>query len=205
MNDLELDELLRASADAPPVAAGTTAVQLAQEIRDEVAGAVPLRRRRVRRGLVVAGALGVVVTLTGAGTLAAYQLSVPPFSTTQPGESRTTTPIPVNYTNSLGRRVECLAFIDYRNLSADQQAALEKVPTEDRWRGYGDRLMKRLDMPSAGPYAQNEAVGAAVNEDLYRAAREAVPGMTYMGDTGGPDFSGSALSCAGPGGAEGRP
>ncbi|MTB85009.1 hypothetical protein [Nocardioides marmotae] len=143
--------------------------------------------------------------LTGAGTIAAYQLSVPPFQTLEDGVERARTGIPVTYTNSLGREVECLAFIEYRKLDAEQRAAIETASNDDRWEGYGERVLTGLGMPQAAPEAQNDAISDVLGEDLWEAARQAVPEMVYMEDSTGPVFNGWSFSCANPGGVDGRP
>lgn len=205
LNDDGLDDLLRRSAMAPSPSAGATAVALAREVRDEVAGAVPLRRPRRMRGRVALGAVAAVVALTGAGTIAAHQLSIPPFQTLEDGVGRATTGVPVTYTNSLGHRVECLVFIEYRNLTADQRDAVEDASQADEWDGYGQQVLDDLNMPSASPEQQNYAIGKVVHKDLWEAAQAAVPGMVYMRNSAGPVFAGSSMSCANPGGVDGRP
>ncbi len=201
----ELDDLLRHSALAPSQAAVSTSEQLAREVRDEVAGVVPIRRPRRTRGRIVLGAAAAVVALTGAGTLTANQLSIPPFVTIEEGVDRATTGVPISYTNSLGRQVECLAFIEYRNLTSQQRAAIEDASRADEWDGYGQQVLDDLNMPNASPERQNNAIGKMVHHDLWRAARAAVPEIVYMRDSKGPAFVGSSMSCANPGGVDGRP
>lgn len=206
MNDEELDDLLHRSAITPPRGASATAVRLAREVRDECAGVVvPVRAHRRGRGRMVAGVVAAAVALSGAGTLAAHQLSVPPFQTLGEGVGRASTGVPVSYTNSWGRQVECLAFIEYRNLSSDQRAAIEDASRGDSWQGYGQRVLDSLGMPEASPEKQNHAIGDVVHQDLWKAARTAVPGIVHMQDSEGPVFAGSSMSCANPGGVDGRP
>lgn len=200
MNDFEFDEMLRRSAPSPSPEAQATAVRLVEEVRDHVVEATPMRRRAA----AVAGTFAGAVALAGAGTLTAYQLSVPPFQGIEQGASRARTGIPVTYTNSVGRVVECLAFIEYRNLSTEQQAAIEEVARDDRWHGYGQRVLDGLDVPTASPEQQWVAIVDAVHRDLWKAASDAVPGMVYMKDAAGPVLHGTSMSCAGPGGIDGR-
>lgn len=154
---------------------------------------------------MVLGVTAAALALSGAGTLAAHQLSIPPFQTLEEGVERAKTGIPVTYTNSLGREVECLAFIEHRNLSADQRSAIEEASRSEVWDGYGQRVLDELDIPAASPEEQNDAVFEVLGQDLWRAARTAVPEMTYMADSQGPVFNGSSMSCAHPGGEDGRP
>jgi len=145
------------------------------------------------------------LALTGAGTLTAYQLGVPPFQTLDADVGRTTTGIAVTYINSSDRTVQCLAFIEYRNLDAAQRTALDQVATSTQWAGYGQRVLNALDLPDASPQAQNAAITEVVEQDLWRAAHTAVPTMVYMQDSDGPVFNGSSLSCANSGGVDGQP
>lgn len=181
------------------------AVQLAREVRDEVAGAVPIRGRRRKRGRIALYATGAVLALTGAGTVSAYQLSIPPFQTLEEGVGRTSTGIPVTYVNSLGRQVQCLAFIEYRNLTGEQRDAIDEAARSHEWDGYGQRVLDDLDLSHASVQRQSDAISDVVHQDLWAAARTAVPSMVYMRDSDGPVFAGSSMSCAGPGGVDGRP
>lgn len=203
LTDEALDDLLHRSAPAPSQAADETAVQLAREVRDEVAGATPVRRPRRKVGRLALGAVAAVVALTGAGTVAAYQLSIPPFQGLEEGVGRATTGIPVTYTNSLGRKVDCLAFIEYRNLTPDQRDAIEKASRPEAWDGYGQRVLDDLNMPNSSPEQQNNAIMDAVHLGLWEAAHAAVPEMVYMRDSQGPVFAGNSWSCH-PGGVDGR-
>ncbi len=146
-----------------------------------------------------------MVALTGAGTVAAYQLSIPPFQTLEDGVGRASAGVPVTYTNSLGRTVKCLAFIEYRNLTPEQRDAIERASRADEWDGYGQRVLDDLNMPNASPERQNHAISEVAHQDLWKAAHAAVPGMVYMRDSDGPVFAGSSMSCANPGGVDGRP
>lgn len=196
VNDLQLDRLLRQSAPVPSPEAVETSLLFSRQVRGVAAGAEPLRARR-RPNWVAAGAIAGALSLTGAGTLTAYQLSIPPFQTLEPGLERAMTGIPVNYRSSAGQDVECLAFIEFRNLNAVQREQIEQVASDDRWDGYGQRVLDALVMSDASPEDQQLAIGEVVGEDLYLAAKSAVPPIVHAetGATEGPIFSGSSLSC----------
>lgn len=199
MNEQELDTLLQRSAPRPT----DDAVRMARTMATQTKGA--RRSRRPRRRMVLVAAGGVALLATGAGTITAYDLSIPPFVAKDADTVRIRPGIPVDYTNSLGRRVECLAFMDFKHLSASQQAELERIPSEPTWAGYGDRVLSRLDLPEpTTPEAQNQAIFEQVAEDLWQRAHQAVPDLAHMGDSDGPLFEASTLSCAGPGGVDGR-
>lgn len=205
MNDDELDELLRTMAPTPSARAQSTAVLVAREIRQPTRGVAALSGPKTRRRVVVAAAAAAALALAGAGTLAAYQLSIPPFQTLEKGVARSHSGIPFVYTNSLGRRVECLAFIEYENLDQQQRAAIEKLSKSRRWDGYGQRVLAKIAMPKASPEEQNAAIVDVIHQDLWQAAHEVVPSMVYMRVSDGPVYHGSSTSCAGPGGVDGRP
>ncbi len=198
MDEQELDTLLQRSAPQPT----DHAVRIARLMATQTTEAG--RSRRPRRRMVLAAVGGVALLATGAGTITAYDLSIPPFVAKDADTVRIRPGIPVDYTNSLGRRVECLAFMDFKHLSPSQQTELNKIPSDSTWVGYGDRVLSRLDLPDASPEAQNEAIFDRVADDLWRHARQAVPELVHMGDSDGPLFEAATLSCAGPGGVDGR-
>lgn len=204
MSETDLDELLRSAAPTPPRDADATALQLAREIRNESLGVTPMRPHRRNRLRTTVAVLAAAVALSAAGTIAAHQLSIPPFQTLEDGVGRADTAIEVNYTNSLDRQVECLAFIEYRHLNSDQQNTIEEVAADDEWDGYGQRVLDQLTIPNASPEAQNEAISRVLGEDLWEAASTAIPGMVKMEDSDGPVFNGFSFSCANPGGVDGR-
>lgn len=86
MDDFHLDQVLRRSAPVPPDAAVDTALLVARQVQGVASGAEPLRRRRRPNG-VAATAVAATLSLTGAGSLAAYQLGIPPFQTLEEGYS----------------------------------------------------------------------------------------------------------------------
>lgn len=200
MKDEELDLLLARSAPTPPDEAVRTAVLMA---RDSTAPRRP--PSRWRRFGKIAGVSAGGALLIAAGTTAAYQLSIPPFVTVDAGTVRIGG-IPVEYTNSLGRRVDCLAYMDFRNIDDAQRGKLRGVAKSPEWSGYGDRVLDQLNIPEASPEAQNEAIFDVVQSDLVQRARQAVPEMVvFEQESSAPDYHGTALSCAKAGGVDGRP
>lgn len=204
MNESDFDELLVSSAPTLSKAAGATALLLVNEVAGANGDGARRHQARRRRTVLIAAA-AAAVALSAGGTIAAYELSIPPFQTLETGVGRTHAGIPVNYTNSLGRTVECQAFIEYRNLDDAEQAAIERVASSKRWQGYGQRVLDDLRMPKASPQAQNEAIVDAAQDDLWQAAHEAVPSMVFMHPSSGPVFNGYAVSCPKPGGIDGQP
>ncbi|MET0908989.1 MAG: hypothetical protein ABWZ99_05920, partial [Ilumatobacteraceae bacterium] len=160
---------------------------------------------RRRRLMVLAGVTGGGALLVAAGTVSAYQLSIPPFQTTDPGSVRIERGIPVEYTNSLGRRVDCFVFMEFTNITAGQRDDLDKLAESPRWTGYGQQALNQLEIPAAPPEEQNDAIFDVVSTELWERARAAIPELVYMKESDGPVFHGTAMSCAGPGGVDGKP
>jgi hypothetical protein len=200
-DDDELDLLLTRAAP------GVTSDQAraAEGVVAESADRFRARPERRRRPAVVVGVACGGVLLVAAGTTAAYQLSVPPFTTTDEGTVRIDHGIPVEYNNSLHRRVDCLVFMELANITRAQRSALEEAAESPRWSGYGDRVLADLNMPTASPEAQNDAIFDVVSNDLWQVARQTVPGIVRMKPSAGPVFHATVMSCAKPGGVDGKP
>lgn len=202
MNDVDLDELLRSSAPVPSATAQELAIELARELETApVAATVPGVRRRRRKQLATAAA--AMLLLTAGTTVAAYQLSVPPFQTLPEGLQRAEHGIPITYTNSLGREVECLLFIETRNLDEGQRAVIEELARDPRWEGYGERVLADQGMAESPPLEQNHAVSDALTVDVEIAVEKVLPEIALATDRRGPAYNGYAFSC--PEGADGRP
>ena len=197
MNDDTLDDLLERSAPAPSPEAVCTALQLARRTAAEQRR--PHRQHR-RRPVIVAFAAGALL-LSGAGTLTAYQLSVPPFQGTDRGSERIATPIPVEYTNSLGRQVRCQAFTEWEDLTSQQRATLNALGQDPFWVGYGDRVLSSQGLQGGPVLDQEQAVFDAVAEDLPRRAAAALAAAEHSPSSA--VYHGSAISCV-PGGANGQ-
>jgi hypothetical protein len=101
VDDDTLDDLLARTAPSPSPEALNTALQLARWTATEERR--PARRHDRRPLVIVAFAAGALLA-SGAGTLTAYQLGIPPFQGTDPGSKRIATPIPVEYTNRWASR-----------------------------------------------------------------------------------------------------
>lgn len=200
-NDPELDALLVRSAPTPTATATATAIELAREISTTQGLGGWWRRRSFRIAVTACGAL----VLAGAGTTAAYELSIPPFQAVPPGVVRIQPGIPVEYTDSLGRRVECLAFMEFQNVDGEQQARLATIAESPVWAGWGDRTLQDLALTDAPAAEQLMALGRAVDDEMRRQAGAVVPEMLFMSDSSRPTFSGSAMSCPESGGIDGQP
>jgi hypothetical protein len=210
LTDGELDALLARSAPVLPAPAARTAAQLARETSVARGPRGWWRQRSVRIG----AAVGAALLLAGAGTMAAYELSIPPFQTTPAGVTRIQPGIPVEYTNSLGRRVECLVFMEFININDDQYARLAAIRESPTWVGWGDRTLRQLGLTDAPPDQQNREIFTAASEEMKRQAKAVIADLAMAQDPDGPlyrdsvdrpVFSGSAMSCTKPGGIDGQP
>jgi hypothetical protein len=198
VDDDTLDDLIARTAPAPSPEAVTTALQLARRTAAEQRR--PRRSPRRRRVLIAAFAAGTLL-VTGAGTLTSYQLGIPPFQGTDPGSERIATPIPVEYTNSLGRQVRCQAFTEWEDLTAQQRATLNTLGEDPFWVDYGDRVLAAQQLRSAPVLDQQQAVFDRVAEDLPRQAAASLAAAGQSPSTA--IYHGSAISCV-PGGANGQ-
>jgi len=147
----------------------------------------------------------VALVLSGAGTMAAYELSIPPFQTTPPGVVRIQPGIPVEYTNSLGHHVECLAFMEFENIDDDQYKQLAAIRESPTWVGWGDRTLQELGLTDAPPDQQFQAISNAASEEMQRQATAVIADLVIFSTADRPVLSGFAMSCTGPGGIDGRP
>lgn len=197
MDDDTLDDLLARTAPAPSPEAVNSALQLARRTAAEQRR--PPRWQR-RRPVVIAAFAASALLVSGAGTLTAYQLGIPPFQGTDPGSERIATPIPVEYTNSLGKQVRCQAFTEWEDLTAEQRATLNALGEDPFWIGYGDRILISQEMQSTPVLDQQQAVFDQVAEDLPRRAAAALTQAGQYPSTA--IYHGSAISCV-PGGAKG--
>ena len=165
MDDDTLDDLLARTAPAPSPEAVNSALQLARRTAAEQRRPA---RRHGRLPVVIAAFAAGALLVSGAGTLTAYQLGIPPFQGTDPGSERIATPIPVEYTNSLGKQVRCQAFTEWEDLTEEQRATLNALGEDPFWVGYGDRILNSQEMQSASVLDQQQAVFDQVAEDLPR-------------------------------------
>lgn len=88
--------------------------------------------------------------------------------------------MPVDYPNSLGRQVECLAFIEYRNLDAEQRAAIEDASRGQPGAGVRSAGTGRLGHAWGRPGEADHAISDVVGKDLWKAVRSTVPGIAYI-------------------------
>ena len=199
MNDEDLDVLL----DGARQRASEPATALSRLVAVEAAQTHGPRarswHRRLRVGVLAPAGIGVLA-LTGAGTLAAYQLSVPPFVSTEPGVERVTDPIPVDYTTDAGTVLDCGLWLEFRNVSDAQRANLDAMATDPMWQGFGQRVYDALPEQNRAVQDGPESLWSErVNEQVYAEALRANPGLTLRGPADGPSLVGATTRCEYPG------
>ncbi len=191
MDDAELDLLLtRARPQVPPAAEDE-----ARRVARSITASAPQKtqRSRWRRGWVLPLAVGAVL-LTGAGTMLAQQLSLPPFQSLEPGLVRSIDGVPVSYRTEAGTLVSCLAFVEFRDLTPAQEDQVNRMVTETDWEGYGQGMYEGLSAADREIQMFSDGMGTVIHDDLQRRALEAAPG-TKPPVTDGPTITGGAISC----------
>lgn len=191
-----LDALLEHSAPSPSPQAVDIAVQLARHTAEEQRRP---RRWILRRPMLIAGVAAGVLLVSGAGMLKTYQLGIAPFQTTDPGSERISTPIRVEYRNSLGEEVRCQAFSEWVDLTEEQRATLNSLAQDPYWVGYGDRVLADQGLQDAPVLDQEQAVFDQAANDVTLRADTALKAAGQFPAT----HHGFAISCA-PGGADGQ-
>ena len=191
MDDADLDLLLiQARPQVGPAAEGE-ARRVAHSITNSPSLGIQGSRRR--RGWVLPLAVGTVL-LTGAGTLVAQQLSLPPFQTLDSGLSRSIDGVPVDYRTDAGTVVSCLAFVEFRDLTPTQEDQVNGFITDSNWEGYGQQMYDELPAADREVEMFSDAMGSVVVDDLQHRALEAAPG-TKPPVADGPTITGGAMSC----------
>ncbi len=147
--------------------------------------------------------LAGVFALTAAGTTSAYLLGVPPFQTLESGVERTTTGIPVDYTNYRGRPVHCLAFIEFADVTPLQRRQINDLTTSTDWTGYGQRIINTSPVTTRTTLGDDNHALESLGPDLTRRTLANVPGLTGRPAPHEPRVTGHSLSCTGPGGQDG--
>ena len=200
MHDEELTALLERAKEHVSPAASTIGGRLAAEVAERELGRRWSPRRWARKGILIPVGMGVLA-FSGAGTYAAYQLTIPPYVATEPGVERVSNPVPVNYRTDAGRRIDCLAYLEFRDVTPLQRRQLDALSTDGDWSGYGQRIYDGL--PGAHRQAQDgpePMLADRVDDDLYARALQAAPGVAFRTDDGTPSIVGATIRCTYPDG-----
>lgn len=200
MHDEELTALLERAKKHVSPAASTIGGRLAAEVAERQLGRRWSPRGWARKGILIPVGIGVLA-FVGAGTYAAYQLTIPPYVATGPGVERVSDPIAVNYRTDAGRRIDCLAYLEFRDVTPIQRRQLNAMSTNGNWSGYGQRIYDRL--PAANRQVQDgpeQLLGDRVFVDLYAHALKAAPGVAFRTHDGTPSIEGGTIRCTYPDG-----
>ena len=207
MDDAELDDLMARTAE--PLTARTRAatVELAERSRLQLVEPQPrgfrsLRRRspgrRPARWLTIAAAvLGGAVVLTAGTSLAAYQLSIPPFQDIPDGIQRLTNPVPVDFDRVDGVHLHCLVFLEFRHLSTQDYQRMDSFIATSDWSLFGQRLDSHGPAAQARtPAAESDALFDSIDRVLYHQASRVISGLVLRHDVPGhPTYAGYGASC----------
>lgn len=197
ISDDDLDRLLAAAAprvEPEPFAAAEQLARLTRQTADEEAAA----RRPRRRRRVVLAAVASAVVLCGAGTVTAYELSIPPFQSLDPGLFRLRPAIVIDYPIRPGVVHRCEAFPEFINLTDAQEAAARDWADDQDWTGYGDTLAD--EARAVRGVVDESSVLNAFGADLRgRLVEQILPGISQdpvrANQTGAPALAGYAASC----------
>ena len=196
MDDKELDELL-----------GRVTTSLASSVSIEVSNLVDATREQTRprragrrtwsQSLVWGGVAAGAILLTAGASVVAAQMSIPPFQGIEDGLQRTTTAIPVDYVESDGHEVRCLAFMEFRNLDAAADSEVEHFIKVTDWAGFGQGLFDSAKANATQSRTATYQLGTLVDAALYENAAKVLPGL-HRGPSITTDvtFNGSSMSCS---------
>jgi hypothetical protein len=195
MHDDDLDLLLdHARRDASTITAERSR-QVAHEIASRRHVKAATWRRRLRAGVLLPAGVGVMAVV-GAGTYAAYQLSVPPYVATEPGVDRVTEPIAFTYRTDAGTALDCALYLEFRDVTRAQRLSLNALSDGPMWRGLGQRTYDSL--PAKDRAVQDgpeELWSDRVDEAVYAEALRSIPGLRLRGPSGRPSLLGSTTRC----------
>lgn len=195
MNDDELDLILRKSAPQLTMAAATLSRSVAGQALPPTAIRAAQRRRRFRTRVLVPVAVGAAL-LTGAGTLKAYQMSIPPYVGLEPGVERVTEPIRLTYTTDAGTVLDCQVYLEFTNVRPEQRAGLNALAELPLWTGFGQSVYDSLPADSrAQQDGPEETWMDRVSHRIYVEASAAVPHLMLNASGAVPSVHGLTTRC----------
>lgn len=196
MDDRELDELLDRAPKQLNNNVSAAVNDLIETAREHVRPQ-PSPRKKWSRSAVWGSIAAGAVALTAGASITAAQLGIPPFQSIEPGTQRTTTAIPINYVETDGHEVHCLAFMEFRNLDTAADAKVERFITASDWSGFGQSLFDSVEVKATASSSASYLLGDAVNAALFEKATQALPGLQHgPADTTDVIYNGSSMSCS---------
>lgn len=189
MDDQELDRLLSRVGRPQSDGSLAAATELIEATREEYR-AGRQRKRWARKGLLWGGALTAAALLTAGAGITAAQLGIPPFQSIEDGIQRIPVAVPVDYRETSGTPVHCLAFMEFRHLDNASEAELQSFVSRHDWSGFGQRVR------DAGATERPTDFIDALDAALYREAEGVLPGLRHGPiDTDATSFTGFGMSC----------
>ncbi|MEC5171185.1 hypothetical protein [Glaciihabitans sp. GrIS 2.15] len=196
MDDKELDELL-GRATTPLASSVSTEVSNLVDATREHSRPRKAARRTWSRSLVWGGVAAGAILLTAGASVVAAQMGIPPFQSIEDGTQRTTTAIPVDYVESDGHEVRCLAFMEFRNLDAAADSEIERFIKVSDWTGFGQGLFDSARAKATQSNTATTRLGVLVSAALFEKAAKVLPGLQRgPADTTDVIFNGSSMSCS---------
>lgn len=188
MNDTGLDDLFSASIAPLPASVTREAISLAVETKPPRLRRGRMPRRRWMIPVIVVG------SLTAGMSLSTYQLSVWPWVTMPEGNTQTI-PIPVDFTTESGHFESCRAYVELRNWSDSNLAALNDAVRTTDWTGFGQQLYDESATVDDDPDGEKR-VGQALTPALFEFTKAAIPGVVVFNEPGkGVGIDAVGMSC----------
>lgn len=195
MDDDQLDELLEGDRRVWEASVAAATTTLVHATREQVAQEPRHERRPRRRGLLVAGVVAGTIALTAGAGVAAAQLSIPPFQTTDPGTTRIATAIPIDYVESDGTPVTCKAFMEFASIDDATESRLMNDITTHDWRAVGQRAYDEARASGGGDASTR--FGSNVDSALFAEAEQTIPGLLREPTkAAGVTWAGFSMSCS---------
>lgn len=192
MLDHDLDHLLQRARGPEPTG---PAVAAARDLAGDLRPSPRPTARRSRRLRLAAVGLGAAVLLSAGTTLAAYQLSIPPFQTLPEGLERLEHPIPLDFVETDGTRRRCLVFLEFTNVSRSDLERLDRAVAERTWTAAEQREVTGTAGAPA-PRTEDEVLPDTARDHLYAFALTVVPTLSdELPDGTRPTFAGYGASC----------
>lgn len=192
MLEHDLDHLLqRARGPEPSERAVAAARGLAGDLRPTQR---PHRRPSSRLRLAAVG-LGAAVLLSAGTTLAAYQLSIPPFQTLPAGMQRLEHSIPLDFVEPDGTQRRCLVFLEFTDVDAADLERLDRAVADRAWTTDQQREVTGTAGGPA-PRTEDEVLPDTAHDHLLEFAVTVVPTLSDdLPDGRRPTFAGYGASC----------
>ena len=196
MDDNEFDRILTRPRTKWSSSVSAAVDELIETTRHHTAPPV-IARKRWSRGMVWGSVAVGATVLTAGASIAAVQLGIPPFQTLDKGLQRTSTSIPVDYVQTDGTAVRCLAFMEFQHLDGAAVTRVERFVSTHDWAGFGQALFDASPATATLFITPRISAGHLLDSALFGKAREALPGLIRgPSDTTAISYTGFSMSCS---------